>query len=312
MTPTDVSNMSSADRIGDAFERSLPLLPASARDEIAKLIEPRTLAMVAGVLTAWVISHFFGVGEIVDAILIGAGVLAIGLSVFEGIDELYEFAKGALGATSSEDLNAAARHFARAVAILGIQAVLAVLLKGSPKTFRGGRVTVGPAPAFARGPVSTPLLRSTRGLAAGAGETDVWGEIVISRLGTGADRRLAALHENIHRLLTPKVALLRNFRVSGRTASYSRSALSKYLEEALAESVAQVGVNGLRSVFTGISFPVKFGYVTLLREVVMNGQVIRPFLPELGGICAGGFVLAGTSFEYWWSPTRPKAAEMPR
>src|SRR5690349_22947573 len=96
------------------FRRSLPLLPASARDEIAKLIQPQTLAMVAGVLTAWVISHFFGVGEIVDAILIGAGVLAIGLSVFEGIDELYEFAKGALGAKNFEDLDASARHLARA------------------------------------------------------------------------------------------------------------------------------------------------------------------------------------------------------
>jgi hypothetical protein len=157
MNATDVSQMSAADRIGEAFERSLPLLPASARDEIAKLIRPQTLAVVAGVLTAWVISHFFGVGEIVDAILIGAGVLAIGLAVFDGIDELYEFAKGALAAKSYEELNAAAKHFARAVAILGIQAVLAVLLKGSPKTFRGGRVTVGPAPAFARGSGFNPF-----------------------------------------------------------------------------------------------------------------------------------------------------------
>ena len=78
MTAYEVSKMSSADRIGDAFERSLPLLPVSARDEIAKLIQPQTLAMVAGVLTAWVISHFFGVGEIVDAILT---VLAFWLSV---------------------------------------------------------------------------------------------------------------------------------------------------------------------------------------------------------------------------------------
>lgn len=312
MTAVDVSGMTSTDRIGAALQRSLPLLAPEARREIEKLVEPKTLAIVAGVLAAWIVSHFFGIGEIVDAILIGAGVFAIGLSVFEGVDELYEFAKGALDATSSQDLDAAARHFARAIAILGVQAVLAVLLKGSPKTFKGGRVNVGRPPPFAQGRMSLPPLRSTRTLAAGAGETDVWGEIVISRLGTAADRRLAALHESIHRLLTPRFRVLRNFRVASRSSSYSRSALSKYLEEALAETVAQVGVNGLRSAFRGVSFPVQLGYVTLLREVIINGRRVRPFLPELGGLCAGGFIFAGIPFEYWWTPAQPKAVDAPQ
>ena len=309
MTAVDVSGLSPADRIGSALQRSLPMLAPEARREIEKLIEPKTLAIVAGVLVAWVVSHFIGIGEIVDAILIGAGILAIGLSVFEGLDELYEFAKGALNASSPQDLDEAARHFFRAIAILGVQAVLAVLLKGAPKSFRGGRVNVGPPPPFAQGPVSLPPLRSTRGLAAGAGKTDTWGGIVISRLGTTADRRLAALHENIHRLLTPRLNVLRNFRVASRSSSYSRSTLSKYLEEALAETVAQVGVNGLRSAFRGVSFPVREGYVTLLREVLVNGKKIRPFLPELGGVCAGGFIFGGIPFEYWWSPTPPKATD---
>ena len=312
MTAVDVSGMSSADRIGAALQRSLPLLAPEARREIEKLIEPRTLAIVAGVIGAWVVSHFFGVGEIVDAILVGAGVFAIGLSVFEGVDELYAFAKGALNASGPRDLDAAAQHFARAVAILGVQAVLAVLFKAAPKTYRGGRVNVGSPPPFAHGRMSMPPLRSTRALPAGAGETDTWGGILISRLGTAADRRLAALHENIHRLLTPKFSVLRNFRVANRSSSYSRSALSKYLEEALAETAAQVAVNGLRSAFRGVSFPVQFGYVTLLREVVINGKLVRPFLPELGGLCAGGFVFGGIPFEYWWSPTPPKAVDLPQ
>jgi hypothetical protein len=158
MTAVDVSGLSSADRIGSALQRSLPMLAPEAQREIEKLIEPETLAIVAGVLVAWVVSHFIGIGEI----------------------------------------------------------------------------------------VSMPPLRSTRALGAGAGK---------------------------------------------------------------AETVAQVGVNGLRSAFRGVSFPVQQGYVILLREVLVNGKTIRPFLPELGGVCAGGFIFGGIPFEFWWSPTPPKATD---
>ena len=90
---------------------------------MAKLLDPVVLATVAGVLATWVISHFIGIGEIVDAILLTAGVLAIGMSVFDGVSELFQFAKSALNASGESDLDTAARHFADAVAILGIQAV---------------------------------------------------------------------------------------------------------------------------------------------------------------------------------------------
>jgi hypothetical protein len=197
------------------------------------------------------------------------------------------------------------------VAILGIQAILAILLKGAPKTFRGGRVNMGEAPAFVEGSVSRPPLLSTRAMRAGEGATDPWGRIVISRLGSAADRRLAALHENIHRLLTPKLDILRNFRVANRSSSYTRSALSKYLEEALVELAAQVGVNGLRAGFRGVTFPVKFGYVTLLREVTVGHRVLRPFLPELGGLSVEGFIFGGLAYEIWWTPTEPKETPDP-
>jgi hypothetical protein len=303
--------MSTAGNIGEALKRSLSYLAPEARAEIQKLINPETLAIVAAVLVGWVGSHAFGVGEIVDLVLLTLGILAIGLSVFEGIDELYLFAKLAINAASPQDLDAAGKHFARAVAILGIQAILAVLLKGAPKTFRGGRINIGQVPAFVEGPVSRPPLVSTRAMRAGEGATNAWGKIVISRLGTATDRRLAALHENIHRLLTPKLDILRNFRVANRSSSYTRSALSKYLEEALAEMAAQVGVNGVRAGFQGVTFPVKFGYVTLLREVQRGHRVLRPFLPELGGLSVEGFIFGGLAYEIWWTPTEPKQTPEP-
>ena len=56
---------------------------------------------------------------------------------------------------------------------------------------------------------------------------------------------------------------------------------------------AQVGVNGVRAGFQGVTFPVKFGYVTLLREVQRGHRVLRPFLPELGGLSVEGFIFGG-------------------
>jgi hypothetical protein len=132
-----------------------------------------------------------------------------------------------------------------------------------------------------------------------------WGDITISRLGSKTDRRLAALHEAVHRRLTPKLNVLRRFRVSGRMASYVRSPLSKYLEEALAEAAAQVGANGLRSIFTGVSFPVTNGYVTLLRKGVSGERTLYPVLPELAGLVVGGFLLGGDSYEVRFTAGRP-------
>jgi hypothetical protein len=186
-----------------------------------------------------------------------------------------------------------------------------VLFRGTPKTYKGGRVDVGKTPNYANGRYSRPPLKATKTLPAGEGGTYAWGEIIISRLGTTADRRLVALHENVHRLLTPKLNVLRKFRVSGRQSSYSRSPLSMYLEEALAETVAQVGVNGFRSVFTGIAFPVKNGYVTMIRSTSQHGPEVSPFLPELAGLIAGGFILDGVRYTIHVSPQKPRTRNEP-
>lgn len=206
-------------------------------------------------------------------------------------------------ARSEAALDEAGKHFAEAVAILGIQATLAILFKNRPRSYKGGRAEIGPTPQqTAVSGVVQPGLRSTRNLGAGGGETSIWGEIVISRLGSAADRRLAALHESVHRLLTPRLLVLRRFRVRNRTQSYSQSMLSKYLEEAIAETYAQVGVNGFRAVFRGISFPIEGRYVTLLRA---DGELL-PFLPELGGLTAGGFSIGGMVFEIWETDRPPR------
>lgn len=301
--PLNVAQWDDVDKIGGALERSLPHLGPEMREEIEKLLDPTTLAIVAGVMIAWIASHFIGIGEIVDVILLVVGVFAIGLAIFEGIDELLMFGTKSLNAQSEKHLDEAGKHFANAVAILGIQAVLAVLFRGAPKSFKGPRPNVGRPPPGGRFPRQ---IRRDPKLPAGYGETSWWGRIKISPHGTAADRRLVALHEKVHQILTPKIDILRNFRVKGRAASYQKSSLSKYLEEAVAEAVGQMGVNGFKAAFSGISFPVKNGYVTLFRRT----RDLMPVLPEAIGLIAGSFLVAGMQFDIAVSdnPSRPPRA----
>jgi hypothetical protein len=162
-----------ARKLEEALKRALPLLGPEARAQVSALLTPQTLGVMATVLVAWVLSHAVGIGEIID--ILAVGVVGIGFSVFQGVDELYEFAMGTYKAGTTQDFDVAAGHFAKAVSILGIQAVLAVLLRGAPRTYRGGLKTKGPPTAV--GATHRPTLcwskfEPSRGRVAARGRLD--------------------------------------------------------------------------------------------------------------------------------------------
>jgi hypothetical protein len=298
---TAVSSWTFEHRLEETFKRTLPKLGPEAREALAAIITPESLAIIAGVLIAWVVSHAFGVGEIVDIIILVVGVFAIGFSIFSGLDHLYEFASGAYKATSEQDLNVAADHLAKAIAILGITAVLAVLFRGKPATGRGGKVNVGSPPPRTPGIRYKPTITRSSSVAAGEGSTSFWGNIIVSTRGSANDRNLVLLHEKVHQFLMPKLYFLRNTRVANRAGSYFRSSLWRYIEEVMAETVAQVGVNGMRNFFVGVRFPVNNGYVYLTRgggfDASMRGGGI---VPEAAALLASGSI-TGFSIQLWLS-----------
>jgi hypothetical protein len=106
----DVLSMSTQDKIAEAMRRSLPLLPAAAREQVQAMLSPESLAIIAATVALWAGSHFFGVGELVDIILLVTGFALLGLSVISGAEELYKFATQAAGAHSEADLDQAAGH----------------------------------------------------------------------------------------------------------------------------------------------------------------------------------------------------------
>jgi hypothetical protein len=106
----DVGNLPFEERLGETLRRTLPKLGPEARAQLEGLINPTALGIMAGCLIAWIVSHAFGLGEVIDIILAAVGVLSIGLAIFSGIDHLYDFAAGVYRANSTYDLDRAADH----------------------------------------------------------------------------------------------------------------------------------------------------------------------------------------------------------
>jgi hypothetical protein len=233
----------------------------------------------------WAGSHAFGVGEIVDIVLLGIGVVALGFAVFEGAAELYDFTVGALSARSDADLEKAGRHFARAVTLLGVSTLQALLLRGQGRAVLArGRPQIYPRPYVGLPPPAGNQLRVSRPaqIAGGSlGETTAYGVISIARNQSLSEQRVTLFHELVHRHFSPRIGPFRKLRAEINMSAYSRSALLRYLEEALAEGYAQLRVHGLANALGAIKFPLQGGYV-IVSQLAFEGRAIGTI--TLGGM----------------------------
>jgi hypothetical protein len=101
------------------------------------------------------------------------------------------------------------------------------------------------------------------GLPAGEGATTFRGDIAVSTSGSANDQAIALRPKKVHQALAPKLYVLRRFRGGKPGGSLFKSSLYRYLDEALAESVAQIGINGLSRALVGLRFPVSNGHAYL-------------------------------------------------
>ncbi len=119
-----------------------------------------------------------------------------------------------------------------------------------------------------------PTVTADPTLPPGYGFTNKYGDVTYSSAGSKTDQALVYHHEMVHSFLSPKLDVLREFRADVKMTGYEKSSFLRYFEEALAESYAQVKVNGLStdSLLEGLSFPIKNGYVEL-KDVVKEGAI---------------------------------------
>ena len=279
-----VASLSAREKIATTMRRALPLLPGDARATVLQMLEPGSLAIIAATLTVWAGSHFFGVGEIADLVLLLVGFAALGFAVFEGSRELYDFATGAIGARSEPDLDAAASHFARAVTLLGIATVQAVLLRGQARTVAArGLPRIYPREPVGLPPPAGNELRLSRPASLPGGNlgvTDAYGAIQVSRGQPLSEQQLTLLHELVHRYFSPRTGPFRQFRAQLNINAYQSSALLQYLEEVLAEGYAQLRTHGFAQAVQAYRFPLQGGYVTV-SQLAGEGQAIGTIV--LGG-----------------------------
>lgn len=292
-----VSEMTRQEKVAAAIWRALPLLPAEVAEELKALLDPVALAIIVVVLIVWAASHFFGVGEIADVIIIIVGIVSLGPIAWKAGEELIGFAMKSVYAKTEADLDQAAKHLAEAISLVGVQVVMALLLKKAPKVFKKNpeypTLKAKDLPKTQR-PAGEwfykPKTQAVDNLGPGVlGNTSIYGDIqYLSRL-TGKLKTETILHEKVHAFLTPKLYPLRNLRVRLNWNGYAKSYLLRYLEEAIAETVAQVGTHRFRNAVVGIKFPVKEGYVTLaemglevkgilLGPVNSSGMIYRAYL----------------------------------
>lgn len=135
-----------------------------------------------------------------------------------------------------------------------------------------GIAATGGAGLFSKAAAGERLLAKTTTwttkLEAGTGYTRWFGSMCLSKLGSALDRAQVLAHEKVHSLLSPGAfAPFAQIRADLRAFLYSQSSFMRYSEEALAETSAQLATRGMsglsaaEAIKTGVSFPLKSGYV---------------------------------------------------
>jgi len=138
------NELSNTEKLGKAIFYATTLVPGEAGYKLFEFMNPANLALTAGTLGVLVGVQFVPVGWVVDLAMVGmAGVaaLAVGADVVAVVQELFFFTRAVVDAQDETQLRTSSQHLARAIAIAGVDVVLAILLK---KTIFRSKDMAGP------------------------------------------------------------------------------------------------------------------------------------------------------------------------
>ena len=298
---TSAAQLPLSARLEIVLRKAATLLPGDVGSRLLSLISPTSLAVMAGVVIVWAGSHFVGVGEIADVILLAAGWIMVGGAALTGGRKLLDFAVTTQSAKTTADLDRAAKDLADAITILGVDVVLGLLLKGKPTgTFKNVHGKMPGYGEFARAmPKAGPMriyeakLVFSRSKFAGQGGTRPDNVATVGRdFFPGAKPlpdvirsvRQTVYHERVHQRLTQAFSLLGQPGLYLKMGAYKRSYILRYIEEAAAEAYAFSRTGGPQAgELTAIQFPLNGNYGITVAKM---GQEAKGVL--LGPVTVGG------------------------
>ncbi|KOC87362.1 hypothetical protein [Winslowiella iniecta] len=308
----DIATMDLQARLEASITKAASLLPEDIGKQLLVLISPTSLATMAATVVLWAGSHFIGIGEIADIILLVVGWAAVGGVAVEAGSKLCDFATKTYNAHDEADLDDAASDLAQAITLIGINTVMALMLKKGPRDTFGTQLNKHKMPAYssslgrelaAVAPKNShpgwryrPKIRFTDKIEAGHGAADPWGDITIGRrydrtvlsADEAAKKVLETIyHEKVHQFVAPKFYLLRELRAFINISAYQKSYILRYLEEFLAETIGLLRVRGLskKYIIQGLKFPLKNEYQ--ITFVALRHEAAGIFL---GPIMVGGLI----------------------
>lgn len=130
----DVRAMDEGQRMLWVLHKCGEILNQTGKSEVAtafkQLLEPQVIGLVVAGLIVWGASHFVGVGFIFDI----AMVVVMGVAVIKAFETMWDIYKIITKASSTTDLNRAAKMMAGMVIDLGVETFLAIVLKGAAKS----------------------------------------------------------------------------------------------------------------------------------------------------------------------------------
>jgi hypothetical protein len=157
--------MAGSEKLCRSFALALADVPEAMSEEVRAMLTPESLAAMMTLSTVWLGSQGVPVaGQVVDGALVVLGVALLASQAAELTDALWGFANRATGARSRVDLDAAAAHLSRAIALVGINVVVFILTKDAVGMARPGP----PAPRLAPATASGSRAAATFGGSAGA------------------------------------------------------------------------------------------------------------------------------------------------
>ena len=277
-------------KIEESMLRGLKFCPKEVGMKLSSFFTRANFAIIIATFLLWAAAHTYGVGEATDFALLIVGTAFVGWGFWKGLRDLVDFAVSAVNANSDFDLDKAGKLFAAAVVELGVDTLMALLLK-KPLTgaaSKAGRIThmnlrpglrnaIAPPPPGPRTITTVYNLPSHIG-----GLTDPYGNIQLNGNWPAVDLEWVLDHEKGHAALSPLFSLLRQFRANLADSAYNRSVFLRYLEEAVvhARALALQQLRGKRpgtlsdAIIAGFKHPLNGGYRVLVTDTRVDVNAI--------------------------------------